>query len=145
MNKSSFDRQLISKKQWFLMHTTHLGKVFSNLSIFSFALTIIGLLSVVAAVGYMLLLIAAVIFTLGLILFMLDISNKADNMETIVQYGMTLVTISAPICLFCSILSLIFLCLDKKNLSIPRIVFDCIAIAACIIGGIVYAVVTTRG
>lgn len=141
---NSIDSQVsaVPAKHFFQMNAQRLGQIFSNLSICLAVFSILCFSAMVlyplASITNVLLAIIAIIFTLGLIfikfkfsdLLIFDINNSNGVIETSLNLGKyALIAV-----LITSILSLVFLMLNKRKRSISRIVLSIIFIIISLVG-----------
>lgn len=124
----------------------HFGKIMSNFSFISAAFVILTLLgSLVSFLIYGLVVIIAlfaILVTAGIVFFANPgfISGLFGSGESITALVITCIAVLPfvlAINIVSSVLSLIFMCVQKGKKPIARIVFTCIGLALCSIAGIV--------
>ncbi len=128
-------KQTTLANNYFKSFLTRLGKIFSNISIFSLILCLCGFLSFVSIIFIFLIGAIAIIFTLGFIFmiapnFMDSLGNAIKISASLSQFFLNNLYIFASITIICSIISLILLLVDKRQKHTARVV---IAVATLII------------
>ena len=147
----NFELTQPNKKVIQSLHFGHLGKIAFNLSIVSLAISLATILTflltaLIAMVGVLVVLFAVIIiiFTLGLILTVpnywdgaMSILNfTSSSAEKIALFGEKLAStwpIIVPLGILMSILSIVFLSLDKTRKHKARIIFSSIILAITVI------------
>lgn len=120
-------------KELRLMHFTHLGVIFSNISVLGLVIVLAGILSEIFIGFYFLVLIIITLATLFLLLAspefraLYTVNNEAFNRFTEV---MTYVSMGiAPVAIVTSTLAIVFLSLNKKDPHKGRVAFSCVMLA----------------
>jgi len=128
------------------MHSVRLGKIFSNISIVCIVFLVLSaLLPIIGALGYMVyytFLIVLPIFTLGLVFvpetfgWYSSLWYRGGFVDGISSFSEGLFN-SWPwigaVSVAAAVLSIVFLCMDRKNLSVGRIVVSSIILACTIV------------
>ena len=121
-----------------------MGKIFSNLLIFTLILCLCALLSFLSVVFVWLFGIVLIILTVGTIFAMVPdyfsrLSSASNVTSNIAEFFFDNFYIFVSLCLVCAIASIVLLALDKQNKHTGRIVLSSLAIVICIILIIIYA------
>lgn len=121
-----------------------LGKIFSNISIFSLILCFCGILSFVATAFILLIGLTIILLTIGTIFIVVPnyfeiITSASQISASISGFFLQNFYIFASIAIVGSILSLVLLLLDKRTKHTGRIVVSSIVIAIVVITIIVFA------
>lgn len=134
-------------KEYSNIYLAHFTKILSNYSILGTVLMLLILLGTVFfALYYIFAFVASVLLivcTLGLVFISNpkifgDIFNASVGMEKLLRYSHSAFPYIFGITMVVSIISLILLCVQKENRSVPRIVFSSCIIAISLIVGLIY-------
>ncbi len=137
-------------KSYATIYSNHFGKIMSNLSIFGVVLMAIILLGSVLAFSFyafaLFLAFALVIFSLGLVFAMSpnlihDMISFNDSIPKITAVCFKAFPYIFGVTVMASILSLVFLCIEKHNRSTSRIVFASVVLGLTLILGLIFLVV----
>ncbi len=134
-------------KTYASIYADHFGKITSNLSIFGVSLMAIILLgSIISILFYVFSLFLAfiiIITTMGTIFisypnFIHDMVNVNGALPKISMACLNAFPYIFGVTLAMSIISLVFLCIDKDRRSVPRIVFSCIILGLVVVFGVLF-------
>ena len=127
-------------KQTILNHTTHIGKILSDISIFGIVLSLVSVFGFVFVAiyyaFYYLFLILTIAVTLGIVFVIPGYTDLWAYDQVVVDIASAIASagiIIAPLAVATSVLSLVFLLLDKKNLSLGRIIFSIVLIVITVV------------
>lgn len=119
---------------------SRLGVILSNYAILGLIIMCSTFMFFILYACFYIVLIFLTIATLGLIYVIApgfsSLWNVGDNFEGILNFINTTLPFVIPATLICAVASLVLLCLNKENRSIPRIVFASILIGLTVIFGI---------
>ena len=137
-------KQTTLANNYFKSFLTRLGKIFSNISIFSLILCLCGFLSFVSIIFIFLIGAIAIIFTLGFIFmiapnFMDSLGNAIKISASLSQFFLNNLYIFASITIICSIISLILLLVDKRQKHTARVILSILVIAVATLIIVVFA------
>ena len=119
------------------MQVARFGKITFNLQFIAVAVMMASVLSFLAIAVYVLFLLVAIIFTLGLIIFLYpNLGAGLGSGEALATIFETLAaswTYTAPVALALSVTSIICLCFDYREKHIARIVISAVIAAVSLI------------
>lgn len=144
----SVDEDQATKKDYTLLHLSHIGKILSNYtllgaifvmsSIFVFALTFL----------YYIVLTILTVGSLGILFFIPGFSAAWSGGEIIFQISAAVSAIgiySSPVVAVLGIFSIIFMCIDKKNIPKGRLIVTSVFIGLTIVAALYTFIFTGLG
>lgn len=132
----------MDKNELRLMHFTHLGVIFSNISIVGLIFLLSGIFGAFLVGLFYLLLIFLVLATFFLILifegFRRLFSLGGEILVPLTNIAVSVSAVVGPLTILTSVLAIVFLSFNKKDLHKSRIVFSSVLLALSVIGTVMF-------